>query len=170
MMPTPRRGESENVSRPARDDEIKVLLRNRKARHDYFVEETLEAGIELKGSEVKSLRDSQASMSDAYAAVKNGQLYLLSLQVNEYPQANIWNHAPKRERRLLCHRREIDRLGAAVDEKGYTLLPLEIYLKGGRIKVLLGLCKGKQQYDKRHAARERDSRREIDREMARRRR
>jgi SsrA-binding protein len=151
-------------------DEVKVLLRNRKARHEYFVERTIEAGIELVGSEVKSLRASQASMSDAYAAVKGGQMYLCQLQINEYVHANRWNHEPKRERRLLLHRREIDALAADLDQKGFTLLPLEIYLKQGRVKVLLGLCKGKQLHDKRQASRERDSRREIDRALARHRR
>jgi SsrA-binding protein len=152
------------------DEEVKVLLRNRKVRHDYFVEESIEAGIELQGSEVKSLRDSHAAMSDAYASVKDGQMFLHQLQIEEYPQASIFNHAPKRDRRLLLHRREIAKLAQAVDERGYTLLPLEVYLKRGRIKVLLGLCKGKQQHDKRQASRERDSEREIAREMARHRR
>ncbi len=155
---------------PKADEEVKVLVRNRKVRHDYFVEESIEAGIELKGSEVKSLREAHAAMSDAYASVKNGQMFLHQLQIEEYPQASIFNHAPKRDRRLLLHRREIDKLGEAVDERGYTLLPLEIYLKKGRIKVMLGLCKGKQMHDKRQASRERDSKREIDREMAKHRR
>ncbi len=150
------------------DDEIHVLLRNRKVRHDYFVEETIEAGIELRGSEVKSLRASQASMSDAYAASKNGELFLQQLQINEYPQANCWNHPPKRERRLLLHRREIEQLAEAVDERGYALLPLEIYLKRGRVKVLLGLCKGKKLHDKREVERKRETEREIARELGRR--
>ncbi len=151
-------------------DEIKVLVRNRRARHEYSVEETIEAGIELRGSEVKSLREAAASMSDAWAGVENGQMWLHSLQINEYPQANRYNHEPKRTRRLLLHKKEIEKLGRAVDEKGYTLVPLELYLKEGRVKVQLGLCRGKQQHDKREAAKERDSRREIDQEMARRRR
>jgi SsrA-binding protein len=157
------------AERPQRD-EVKVLVRNRKARHEYHVEETLEAGIELRGSEVKSLRAAMASIGDAYASVKNGEMFLHQLQINEYPQANRWNHSPKRERRLLLHKREIAKLGEAVNERGYTLLPLELYLKSGRVKVLLGLCKGKQQHDKRQASRERDSQREIEREMARHRR
>lgn len=154
----------------ASGDDVKVLLRNRKVRHEYFVEQTLEAGIELRGSEVKSLRDAQAAITDAYAAVKNGEMWLHQLQINEYPQANRWNHPPKRDRRLLLHKKEIEKLDSAVSERGYTLLPLELYLKAGRVKVLLGLCKGKQQHDKRQASRERDSKREIDREMARHRR
>jgi SsrA-binding protein len=153
----------------AEADGHKVLLRNKKARHEYFVEETFEAGIELRGSEVKSLRDAAASLSDAYATVRDGQLFLVQMQINEYPFANRYNHEPKRERRLLMHRREIGDLGEAVREKGYTLLPLEVYLKEGRVKVLLGLCKGKQLHDKRQTERERDARREIDRELGRRR-
>ncbi len=151
---------------PAPDDDKKVLLRNKKARHDYFVEEQVEAGIALVGSEVKSLRDAMASIGDAWADVTNGEMWLHQLQINEYPWANRWNHQPKRDRKLLLHRREIDKLGSAVAEKGYTLLPLEIYLKGGRVKVLLGLCRGKKQHDKRQAERERESKREIDRAMS----
>ena len=150
-------------------DELKVLVRNKKARHEYFVERTIEAGIELKGSEVKSLRDAKATMSDAYATTKNGQMYLVQLQIAEYPFANYFQHEPKRERRLLLHKVEIEELGAAVQQDGYTLLPLEIYIKKGRIKVLLGLCKGKQLHDKRQTQRERESKRDIAREMTRRR-
>jgi SsrA-binding protein len=148
-------------------DDVQVLLRNRKARHEYHVEETLEAGIELRGSEVKSLRDSQASLGDAYAVVRDGEMFVVQMQVNEYPQANHWNHDPRRERRLLLHKREIAKLGQAVQERGYTLLPLEVYLKKGRVKVLLGLCKGKKQYDKRQASKERDAKRDMDRERER---
>ena len=150
-------------------EDVKVLVRNKRARHDYFVEETLETGIELRGSEVKSLRDAHATMSDAYATVKDGQLYLLQLQINEYPWANAFQHVPKRDRRLLAHKKEIAELGDAVQAKGYTLLPLEIYLKKGKIKVLLGLCKGKQQHDKRQTERERTAKREVERELGRRR-
>jgi SsrA-binding protein len=150
-------------------EDVKVLLRNKKARHDYVVERTIEAGIELRGSEVKSLREAAASMSDAYATVRGGQMYLVQLQINEYPFAHYFQHEPKRERRLLLHRREIDELGKEVQARGYTLLPLEVYLKKGRIKVQLGLCKGKQMHDKRHAERERDAGREIARALGRRR-
>jgi SsrA-binding protein len=152
----------------AEADGHKVLLRNKKARHEYFVEKTYEAGIELRGSEVKSLRAAAASLSDAYATVKEGEMYLVQMQINEYPYANRYNHDPKRERRLLLHKREIAALGSAVKEKGYTLLPLEVYLKQGRVKVLLGLCKGKQLHDKRQTERERDAKREIARELGRR--
>ena len=149
-------------------DEPKVLLRNKRARHEYSIEETLEAGIELRGSEVKSLRAASASIAEAYAAPKDGGIFVLQMQINEYPYASAFQHPPKRDRRLLLHHREIDHLSAAVKEKGYTLLPLEIYLKRGRIKVLLGVCKGKQLHDKRQSERERDAKREIGRAMRRR--
>jgi SsrA-binding protein len=151
-------------------DDIKVLVRNKKARHDFHVEKTIEAGIQLRGSEVKSLRDAHATISDAYAIERNGELWLLQLQINEYPWANYFQHEPKRERKLLLHKREIEDLGGAVQAKGYTLLPLELYLKNGKVKVLLGLCRGKQQHDKREASKERTAKREIAREISDRRR
>ena len=150
-----------------RDDEVKVLLRNRKARHEYEVLETLEAGIALRGSEVKSLRDARASIGDAYATVRDGEMFLLQLQIEAYPNAHPFDRQdPRRERRLLLHRKEIEKLGRAIDQRGFTLLPLEVYLKRGRVKVLLALCRGKQLHDKRQAARERDTAREVAREMA----
>ncbi len=145
----------------------KVLLRNKKARHDYFVEDTVEAGAVLQGSEVKSLREARAVMTDAYVYVKNGEAWLSQLQITEYPWANRWNHAPKRERKLLMHRREIERLGEAAQQQGYTLLPLEIYLKRGRIKVLVGLCRGKKLHDKRATEKRRDAEREMQAAMRR---
>ncbi len=151
-------------------DDIKVLVRNKKARHDYTVEKTIEAGIQLRGSEVKSLRNAQASISDAYAMSRNGEMWLMQLQINEYAWAHHFGHDPKRERKLLLHKNEIDDLADAVQAKGYTLLPLEIYLKRGKVKVLLGLCKGKQLHDKREAEKERTAKREMDREIGRRRR
>jgi SsrA-binding protein len=150
--------------RPA---EQQVLVRNRKARHEYEVIETVEAGIELRGSEVKSLRAAAASMSDAYAQVRDGQMYLLQMQINEYKEANRWNHDPKRERRLLLHKEEIEKWGRAVREKNYTLIPLEVYLKNGRVKVLLGMCRGKKLYDRRQTSKERDAQREIERGLRR---
>lgn len=148
--------------------EQQVLVRNRKARHEYEVIETVEAGVELRGSEVKSLRAAGASMSDAYAQVRDGQMYLLQMQINEYREANRWNHEPKRERRLLLHKEEIEKFARGVREKGYTLVPLEVYLKNGRIKVLLGMCRGKKLYDRRQSAKERDAQREMERERHRR--
>jgi SsrA-binding protein len=148
-------------------DGQKVLLRNKRARHDYTVEDTIEAGIALLGSEVKSLRDGRAQLTDAYAAPEGGEMMLLQMQISEYPWANRFNHEPKRARKLLLHKKEIDRLRAAVQQEGYTLLPLEVYLRGGKIKVLLGLCKGKKQHDKRQDQKERDADREIARAMRR---
>jgi SsrA-binding protein len=145
-----------------------MLLRNKKARHDYFVEETMEAGVVLQGSEVKSLREARAVLGDAYAAVRNGEAWLLQMQITEYPWANRWNHEPKRERKLLLHRREIEKLDEALSEKGMTALPLEVYLKAGRIKVLIGICKGKKQYDKRQEARKKDADRDVEAAMRRR--
>jgi SsrA-binding protein len=148
-------------------EETKVLLRNKRARHDYLVEDELEAGIALLGSEVKSLREGRAQLTDAYAAPEGNDLILQQMQISEYPWANRWNHAPKRPRRLLLHRREIERLREAVQRSGYTLLPLEVYLRKGRIKVLLGLCKGKKQYDKRQDERAKDASREMERALRR---
>jgi SsrA-binding protein len=149
-------------------EDKKVLLRNKKARHDYFVEWTVEAGISLQGSEVKSLREAKAVMSDAYAMVRNGEAWLINMQVTEYPWANRWNHEPKRDRKLLLHRREIEKLDAAASQEGYTILPLEVYLKNGKIKVLLGVCKGKKQYDKRQDQKRKDAEREVEAALRRR--
>ena len=143
-------------------EDVKVLLRNKKARHDYFVEWTVEAGVSLQGSEVKSLREAKAVMSDAYATVKNNEAWLINMQVTEYPWANRWNHVPKRDRKLLLHRREIEKLDEAASQSGYTILPLEVYLKQGKIKVLLGVCKGKKQYDKRQEQKKKDAAREVE--------
>ena len=145
----------------------KVLLQNRRARHDYHVEDTVEAGIVLVGSEVKSLREGRAQLTDAYAQAEKGEMMLLQMQISEYPWANRWNHEPKRPRKLLLHKREIDKLADAVAREGYTLLPLEVYLSQGRVKVLLGVCRGKKQYDKRADAMERDAARDVARAMRR---
>jgi SsrA-binding protein len=155
------------VAAPSKD-EIQVLLRNKKARHDYFVEDSLEAGLSLLGSEVKSLREARAVISDAYVMVRHGEAWLVNMQVTEYPWANRWNHEPKRDRKLLLHRREIDKLDEATAQAGMTALPLEVYLKKGRIKVLVGICKGKKHYDKRQEARRRDAAREVEAALKRR--
>jgi SsrA-binding protein len=152
----------------AKKDDVKVILRNKKARHDYFVEWTVEAGVSLQGSEVKSLREGKAVMSDAYATVKNGEAWLINMQVTEYPWANRWNHEPKRDRKLLLHRKEIEKLDSAASQQGYTVLPLEVYLKQGKIKVLLGVCKGKKQYDKRQDQKRKDAAREVEAALRRR--
>ncbi len=142
-------------------EDKKVLLRNKRARHDYFVEWSVEAGVVLQGSEVKSLREAKATMSDAYAMVRHGEAWLVNLQINEYAWANYFNHAPKRDRKLLLHRKEIEKLDEASMREGYTLLPLEVYLRGGRIKVEIGVCKGKKQHDKREDQKRKDAQREV---------
>lgn len=155
------------MAAPTKEDK-KVLLTNKRARHDYFVEDSFEAGMVLQGSEVKSLREAKAVLSDAYATVKNGEAWLINMQVTEYPWANRWNHVPKRDRKLLLHRKEIDKLESASSQQGYTLLPLEVYLKQGKIKVLLGVCKGKKQYDKRQDQKRKDAAREVEAALRRR--
>jgi len=143
----------------------KTIVQNRRARRDYHVLERHEAGIELQGTEVKSLRQGHMTLKDSYGDVENGELFLLNAHISPYEQGNIHNHDPERPRRLLMHKREILRLGARVDERGCTLVPLRVYFKQGRAKVELGLCKGKHTVDKRNAIRERDIKRETEREM-----
>ncbi|HEX5031863.1 MAG TPA: SsrA-binding protein SmpB [Candidatus Eisenbacteria bacterium] len=143
------------------DDERQVIATNRKARHDYTVIETFEAGIELKGSEVKSLRTAKVVMADAYASVDGGQLYLRSLHISPYDPASYENHDPTRARRLLMHKIEIKRLQGQLEEKGLTLVPLTIYFRRGKVKVELGLGKGRKHYDKRDKMDERRARKEI---------
>lgn len=140
-------------------DGIKVIARNRKARHEYFIEQTFEAGIELKGTEVKSLRDGKATLNDAYARVEKGELWLINCHINEYTMGNRFNHDPLRKRRLLMHRREIHRLFVKTAERGYTLVVLSLYFVRGRAKAELGLAKGKKMYDRRETIKQRDIRR-----------
>ena len=140
----------------------KILCQNRKARHDYFIDEIYEAGIVLTGPEVKSLRESRASLKDTYARVKNGELFLYNMHITPYPFAHNLNLHPIRTRKLLMQKREIKRLIGKTEEKGYSLIPLSIYLLRGIIKVELALAKGKRKYDKRHALREREMKRELD--------
>ncbi len=149
-------------------EEIKVILRNKRARHDYFVEQTFEAGLVLQGSEVKSLREAKAVMGDAYVGVRNNEAWLYQLSISEYAWANRFNHAPKRDRKLLLHRREIDKIDEATAQKGMTALPLELYLKSGKIKVLIGICRGKKVFDKREDSRRKTADRETAQAMKRR--
>jgi len=142
---------------------LKLVCRNRKARHEYHIDEQIEAGLELRGSEVKSLRLGKANLTDAYAAVRKGQLWLLKAHIEPYEQANRENHDADRERRLLVHRSEIHRLVGKLRTKGFTLVPLEIYFKGSWAKVNLALARGKREYDKRHDIAERDSKRQLQR-------
>jgi SsrA-binding protein len=138
---------------------IKVLAQNRKARHDYFIEETYEAGIALQGSEVKSMRAARANLKDSYARVVNGELMLYNMHISPYDFASSFNHDPLRERKLLMHRREINKLAGYVQEKGYALIPLSTYLKRGKVKIELALARGKKKYDKRHDIAEKDAKR-----------
>ncbi|MCC6795682.1 MAG: SsrA-binding protein SmpB [Candidatus Hydrogenedentes bacterium] len=143
----------------------KVVIQNRRARHDYHVLEKHEAGIELRGTEVKSLRAGHIVLKDAYADIQGGEMFLVGVHINPYEQGTVWNHEPERRRKLLMHKREIAKLGTQVAEKGYTLVPLSVYFKEGRAKVEIGLCKGKQTFDKRDTIRDREVKREIDRAM-----
>jgi SsrA-binding protein len=144
---------------------IKIIVKNRKARHDYHILDTYEAGIELQGTEVKSLRAGQITLKDSYANVIKGEMFLVGAHINPYEQGNINNHEPERTRRLLLHRREIDRLVSQIEEKGLTLVPLKVYFKHGRAKVELGLAKGKNTIDKRQTIQDREVKRDIDRAM-----
>jgi SsrA-binding protein len=139
----------------------KIIAQNRRARFDYAVEETLECGIVLEGSEVKSLRAGKVSFPDGYATFENGELWLKNVHINEYSYSSVFNHDPDRPRKLLAHAHELKRLRRRVDEKGYTLIPLDFHFTKGRVKVELGLCKGKKLGDKRDAIKERDVKREM---------
>jgi SsrA-binding protein len=158
------------MKKSAGGTETKVLARNRKARHDYSVDETVEAGVALAGSEVKSIRDGKVTLVDAFADISNGEAWLHQMDVGVYVFAHARNHEPRRKRKLLLHRREIDRLVGKIREKGFTLVPLSLYEKQGRVKVELALVHGKQQHDRRDDVRKREAQREIDRAMSSRRR
>ncbi|MBQ6830166.1 MAG: SsrA-binding protein SmpB [Clostridia bacterium] len=146
--------------------ETKTIAENRKAFHEYFVEESVEAGIELCGTEVKSLRAGGANLRDAWCAVENGELILKGLHISPYEQGNIFNRDPRRERRLLMHKREIMRwYGMLRQQQGLTLIPLSLYFKGSHVKVQVGLCRGKKLYDKREDAARRDMKREAERAL-----
>ena len=149
----------------ARQQGVKPVASNRKARHDYFVEESFECGIELRGTKVKSMRQGRVNLKESYAAVKNGEMIVSGMHISPYEQGNIFNTDPLRPKRLLMHKREIRRLDGLVQRQGYTLVPLSVYLKDGRMKLELGLCRGKKLHDKRDDMAERDARRDIDRAM-----
>jgi SsrA-binding protein len=139
----------------------RVVAQNRRASHDYFILETVEAGLVLRGTEVKSLRLGKASLAEAYATVDQGEAWVVQLHIPPYEQGNRWNLDPVRKRKLLLHRAEIARLAKAVEQKGHTLVPLRLYFSKGRAKVLIGVARGKKTHDKRHAIAERDARREM---------
>ena len=142
---------------------IKIISVNRQAYHDYFVERTIEAGISLVGTEIKSIREGKVNLRGSYAIARNGELWLENAHIADYEHGNRYNHDPLRNRKLLLHRREIEQLQARVATKGLTLIPLKLYLKGGKAKIELGLCRGKKLYDKREAIAERDVKREMER-------
>ena len=144
---------------------IKIAAQNRKAYHDYFVEERYEAGIELAGTEVKSIRGGRVNLKDSYCVAKDGELFALSMHISPYEKGNIFNRDPDRDRRLLMHKREIRKLHALIKQDGYTLVPLSVYFKNAKVKVEVGLCRGKKNYDKRDAIAKRDAGREMDRAM-----
>ena len=144
---------------------IKVVAQNREASHEYFIEEKFEAGIALSGTEVKSIRAGTLNLKDAWCGIKDGELLVNQMHISPYDHGNRFNPDSRRPRKLLMHRREIMRLYGKVKQDGYSLIPLSVYFKGGLVKVSIGLCKGKKLYDKRHAAAEKDAKRQIDRAM-----
>lgn len=152
---------SKTKKKPTSPTGEKVICENRKARHDYHILETLEGGLVLVGSEVKSLRSGRISLAEAYAKVRKGEVWLVNCDIPEYLEANRFNHKPKRDRKILLHQREIQRFACRSLEKGLTLVPLTLYFSNGRVKILLGLCRGKQDYDKRAAKKEADSKRGL---------
>jgi len=144
---------------------VKVIAQNKKARFDYFVEESYECGIVLEGTEVKSVKEGNVSFSDSFAEIINNELWVRNFHISEYKYSSIFNHNPDRQKKLLVHKEEIKRIKRKVDEKGYTLIPLDFFLKNGRVKLTLGVCKGKKQFDKRATIKERDVNRELSRDF-----
>ncbi|MBF5044465.1 SsrA-binding protein SmpB [Aggregicoccus sp. 17bor-14] len=147
---------------------VKLIAENRRARHDYTVDEKLEAGLSLLGSEVKALREGTANLADAYALPKGGELFLLNAHIGVYNPASVFTHEPTRGRKLLLHRAELDRWAAKVRERGYSIIPLVLYFRDGKAKVELGLCRGKTHEDRRQDIKERETKREMDRAVRRR--
>lgn len=138
---------------------------NRKARYDYEIEDTFEAGIALKGTEIKSIRNGKAQLKDSYAIIKNGEVFLLNMHISLYEKGNIFNHNETRTRKLLLHKKEILKIRDKIEQEGYTLIPIKIYFKGSNAKVLLGIARGKKNYDKRETIRKRDMERELKKEV-----
>ena len=138
---------------------------NRKARHDYFIKEEYECGIVLKGTEIKSIREGNCNIQDSYGIIKKNELYILNMFIGEYKEGNIFNHQETRTRKLLMHKKEILKLSNKITLEGYPLIPLKVYFKNNKAKILLGLCKGKKDYDKRESIKERDIKRELEKKM-----
>jgi len=153
----------------ARETGIKRVAENRKARHDYFIDDTYEAGIVLVGTEVKSLREGRISLRDSYVEVKGPahapELFLVGAHISPFEQGNIWNHEPLRARKLLLHKHEIERIAQRVRERGYTVVPTKVYFKDGRAKIEIGMARGKKLYDKRHEMADRDAKRDVERAL-----
>ena len=146
-------------------EDRKIIAENRQARFNYFIEEKIECGIALEGTEVKSVKNGAISFPDAFAEISNGEVFVKNFHISEYSYSSIFNHDPDRPKKLLLHKEEIKRLIRKTEEKGFTLIPLDFYLKNGRVKMILGICKGKKLYDKRESIKERDINREIQREF-----
>jgi len=144
-------------------ENLKTLAQNKKARHNYFIIETIECGIELFGTEVKSIRQGKVNIADSYASVDNGEVYVKGMNISPYEQGNIFNRDPLRPKKLLLHKSEIRKLIGQVKQDGYSLVPLSVYLKGSKVKVALGVCKGKKLYDKRDDLAKKDAKRNMDR-------
>lgn len=142
---------------------VKVMAENRKARHNFFIDDEYEAGMVLKGTEVKSIRGGRINIKDAYAKIKDGEIFLYQMHIGEYPFAHYDNHDTLRVRKLLLHQREIRKLYAKANEKGYALIPLSVYFKNGKAKVLIGLARGKKAFDKRESIKQREAKRDLDR-------
>lgn len=143
----------------------RIICQNKRAYHDFFIEDTYECGIVLKGTEIKSIRNGKVSIQDAYCYIKDGEMLLINMHISPYDKGNIFNHIPNRTRKLLLRKSEIIRLNNRIQKDGYTLIPLNVYLKAGLAKVLLGLAKGKKLYDKRESMKEKDALREIQKQM-----
>ena len=148
-----------------KQEAMKLVANNKKAYHDYFIDEKYEAGLVLHGTEVKSLRLGKCSVKEAFVRIENSEVWIYGMHISPYEKGNIFNREPRRPRRLLMHKREIQRLFAKIKQDGYTLVPLSLYFKGPRVKVEVGLCKGKKLYDKRDAAAKKDAKREMDRAL-----
>ena len=149
----------------AKKTQSKIIAQNKKAWHDYFVDEKYEAGIALFGTEVKSIRMGAVNLKDSYCSLKGGELFIVGMHISPYEKGNIFNRDPLREKKLLMHKKEIMKLGGLVAQKGFTLVPLSLYFSGSRVKVEVGLCKGKKLYDKRESIAKHDADREIERKM-----
>ncbi len=149
----------------AKKDDVQVVARNKKAYHDYFVLDTYEAGIELYGTEIKSIRQGRVNLKDSYCGVDDGEMFALGMHISPYEQGNIFNRDPMRRKRLLLHKKEILKLFQQSQQQGLSIVPLELYIKNGRAKLQIGLCKGKKLHDKRETAAKKDAQRDIERAM-----